>query len=312
MKPAELDLRAHPEGACFSTWTTPDSWKVRRMDWPQPVPSEARGSLVFAGGRGDFIEKYLEPLHHWHGRGWNVASFDWRGQGESRGDIVGGHLDSFDPLVADGAALLSDWSAGTPLPHVAVGHSMGGHLLLRILAEHRPKLAAAILVAPMLGINTYPVPEWAGRITARNLTRMGFSRQPAWRDPGEGTTGGRIRQANLTSCDRRFADEQYWKKKEPGFELGAPSWGWLNAGFESNARLTPEALRQVETPVLLLGTERDRLVSAEAIRRAATLLPRAELYMVSEGAHELLRERDEFRLPALAAIDEFLDRHARL
>src|SRR3546814_12891066 len=74
-------------------------------------------------------------MGHWHGRGWNVDSFDWRGQGESRGTIVGGHVESFDPLVADCAALLEQWIEATPLPHVAVGHSMGGHLLLRTIAE---------------------------------------------------------------------------------------------------------------------------------------------------------------------------------
>jgi lysophospholipase len=110
------------------------------MDWPQPEGGGA-GSLLFAGGRGDFIEKYLEPLAHWHARGWNVVSFDWRGQGESRGTSSAGHLDSFDPLVADDlAALIAEWRR-SPGPHVAIGHSMGGHLLLRILAERSPALA---------------------------------------------------------------------------------------------------------------------------------------------------------------------------
>src|SRR3546814_6229454 len=93
-------------------------------------------------------------MGHWHGRGWNVDSFDWRGQGESRGTIVGGHVESFDPLVADCAALLEQWIEATPLPHVAVGHSMGGHLLLRSIAEHRPAPAGAVLVGPGSGEHT--------------------------------------------------------------------------------------------------------------------------------------------------------------
>jgi lysophospholipase len=107
------------------------------MDWPQPAGAPARGSLVFANGRGDFVEKYIEALAHWHKRGWNVTSFDWRGQGGSRGNIVGGHLESFDPLVGDLEALVADQVANTQGPHVAIGHSMGGHLLLRLLAERR-------------------------------------------------------------------------------------------------------------------------------------------------------------------------------
>ena len=29
------------------------------MEWPQPKGRPVRGSLLFAGGRGDFVEKYL-------------------------------------------------------------------------------------------------------------------------------------------------------------------------------------------------------------------------------------------------------------
>ena len=62
--------------------------------------------------------------------------------------------------------------------------------------------------------------------------------------------------------------------------------------------------------MLLLGTGRDRLVSPAAIREAAAAIPRAELVMLDEAAHEMLREEDEVRLRAFAAIDIFLDAHA--
>src|ERR1051325_1370230 len=95
--------RSHPSGARFSRWATPDGSSLRRMDWPQPGKT-ARGSLIFAGGRGDFIEKYLEAFAYWHGRGWSVTSFDWRGQGASQSH--GFELDSFDVLVEDFDSLL--------------------------------------------------------------------------------------------------------------------------------------------------------------------------------------------------------------
>lgn len=301
--------RAHPAGAAFSTWTASDGWSLRRMDWPQPAEREARGSLVFAGGRADFIEKYLEPLAHWHTRGWNVTSFDWRGQGHSRGTIVGGNFRDFDPLVRDGAELIEHAIAGGPGPHVAIGHSMGGHLLLRILAERRPALAAAVLVAPMVAVNSAPLPSSLGRVVARCFAAAGPGMR-VWGERGALAEKGRIRQANLTHCDERFADETWWKEREPGFHLGPPSWGWLNAAFRSTARHDETALKSVDIPVLLLGTDRDRLVDPRAIRRAAALLPKAELLMFKDAAHELLRETDDVRLEALGRIDAFLDAHA--
>src|SRR5512146_2949978 len=140
MKFPDIDRTTHPEGAIFSSWKAKDGWNVRRMDWLQAGPSQARGSLLWAGGRGDFIEKYLEPIVHWHGAGWNVTSFDWRGQGGSRGGTAAGHLDSFDPLIDDIDGFVEEWLAATPGPHILIGHSMGGHLLLRFLAERHPKV----------------------------------------------------------------------------------------------------------------------------------------------------------------------------
>src|SRR3954466_3667094 len=117
-----FDRRAVPAEASFSTWTASDGWRLRRIDWPQPRDAKSRGSLLFVGGRGDFIEKYLEIQNHWFRRGWNVTAFDWRGQGGSRGGVEGVAADSFDAMVDDLAGLAADWREAFPAPHVAVGH----------------------------------------------------------------------------------------------------------------------------------------------------------------------------------------------
>jgi lysophospholipase len=302
-----FDRRGHPAGAVFGTWSAPDGWSHRRMDWARPDDVTPRGSLLFAGGRGDFIEKYLEAFAHWHDQGWNVTAFDWRSQGGSRGDMEGGHLDSLDILVGDLAALLAEWSAEAAGPHVAVGHSMGGHVLLRSLTERKPALDAAVLVAPMIAINTGPMPGWSAIWLASALSMLGWSRQPAWRQSPSALPVGSLRQSILTGSPERYEDEIWWWTKQPSFNLGAPSWGWLDAAYRSSALLTPAALGAVETPVLLLGADRDRLVSPAAIRRAAALIPGAELKMFADSGHEILRERDEVRLAAHNRIDAFLD-----
>lgn len=305
METKPFDRRAVPAGARLSTWTARDGWAIRRMDWP--AGRKARGSLLFAGGRGDFIEKYLEAHAHWRAQGWNVTAFDWRSQGGSRGDIKDGHLDSLDVLVDDLDGLIADWTAATPGPHVAIAHSMGGHVLMRALAERRPAIDAAVLVAPMLMINSGSLPSAAAWWTASLAAAAGLGRQPAWQQSAQPAGAGSFRQSCLTSSGERYEDELYWWAREPGFNLGAPSWGWLKAAYASCAALTDARLKAVRTPILLLGTDRDRLVSAAAIRRAASLLPNAELVMF-DAAHEILREADPIRLGALDRIDTFLDR----
>lgn len=307
MTAPRFDRRAHPQGALFSEWRAADGWKIRRIDWPAPHPG-TRGTLLFAGGRGDFIEKYLEAMAHWHARGWTVAGFDWRGQGASRGEAGGPQ--GLDVLVDDLAAIAREVEAGADGPLAIVGHSMGGHVLLRALVEERVRPAAAVLVAPMLMINAAPLPAWAAASTASMLAAWGWAQQPAWRTPPPSLSPASSRQAFLTSCRERYSDELWWWEQQPGFNLGAPSWGWLDAAFRSCAGLTAERLRRVETPMLLLGTQTDRLVSAAAIRRAARALPKARLRMWERAGHEILREADAVRIEALAEIDSFLDEFA--
>lgn len=305
-----FDRRSIPSDARLGEWKAADGWTLRTLERPRKKGSEARGSLLFAGGRGDFIEKYLEAQDHWHRRGWNVTAFDWRGQGGSQGDLPGGHVDSFETLVGDLAGFIHSWRLQSPGPHVVVAHSMGGHVLLRALADRHPPIDAAVLIAPMLMINSGPMPSFAAHWLASTASFAGWGGQPAWQQPARPQPAGSMRQAILTGCPDRYEDELWWWEKNPGFNLGAPSWDWLKAAFQSCAALTPAALAGVEVPVLLIGAERDRLVAPAAIRRAAALLPNAELVMYDDSAHEILRERDAVRLRALAAIDDFLERSA--
>lgn len=305
-----IDIRrAHPSDAIFSAWRAPDGWSLRRMDWSQPAGAPVRGSLLFAGGRGDFIEKYLESHADWHTAGWNVTTFDWRGQGASRGDIVGGNHASFDPLIDDLEALIGDWRASAPGPHVAIGHSMGGHLLLRTLAERAPELDAAVLVAPMLELNAKPMPPGLAPWIAAGMCRLGRRDARVWKAP---PPGDRRQRALTGGSPERYADEGWWWDREPGFNIGPPSWGWLAAAYRSAAEaFTPAKLTRVELPVLLLATATDRLVSSDAIERAAALLPNATLHIYPRAGHEILREADSVRDDVLARIAAFFDEHAR-
>ena len=275
----------------------------------------ARGSLLFLPGRGDAYEKYLETLDHWHRRGWNVTALDWRGQagsGRLGADAVTGHVDDFAPWVADLAAFWREWSAGHPGPHVLVGHSMGGHLVLRAVAEGKVRPRALVLSAPMLGVLPDWLPKAVKRAVARLMCRIGDPRRPAWKwseKPGELPEG---RAALLTHDPDRYADEVWWREQRAELVMGPASWGWIAAGLDSMRVLDrPGVLEKVGLPVLLLSVRADALVSAAAIDRAAGRLPLGELVVFGpEALHEVLRETDAVRDKALAAIDDFLDRAA--
>ncbi|MGZ8998532.1 MAG: alpha/beta hydrolase [Allosphingosinicella sp.] len=301
--------RIHPPEAIFSWWEAGDGQRLRRMDWLQAEPKNARGNLLFAGGRSDFIEKYLEAYAHWHRSGWNVTTFDWRGQGLSRGEHAPENPNSFDEFVQDFSAFMRDWreSATSRGPSVAIGHSMGGHLLLRTLVDGSPDLDAAVLIAPMLLANSAPVPDWLAPSFSEFMCLFGLHKQPMWKTPKALNRPGSKRQSLLTGSRERYEDELWWWDQHPEFRLGAPSWGWMRAAYRSSASsFTRERLSRVKIPVLMLGTECDRLVSPAAIKKVSELLPRSELVMFPDCAHEILREEDRIRDEALERIDNFL------
>ncbi|WP_243451099.1 alpha/beta hydrolase [Sphingosinicella sp. CPCC 101087] len=289
----------------FTIEAAADGWPLRRFAFAPDSPP--RGSLLFLGGRGDFVEKYLEAIGHWRSTGWKVDGFDWRGQGGSGRmlpDPMICHLESFDPLLDDLMGFVTEWKARTPGPHVAVAHSMGAHLLLRLFAERHVRLEAAVLMAPMAGIRAGPIPPAALGLAARAAAAVRLAERPLWR--GDiGNVGGR-----MTSCPDRQADKIWWKSSCPDIASGPPSWGWLDAALRSVGKLNAARLERIDLPLMIMASSRDPVIDPRALVRLAARLPGAELRLLDGKGHELLREADELRLPVLAAIDLFFDRLA--
>ena len=269
-------------------------------------------------GRGDAYEKYLETMGHWREQGWRVSTADWRGQagsGRLGADTLVGHVDDFALWIGDLAAFWRDWVHENAHehsgPHVLVGHSMGGHLALRAVAEGvlHPTPAALVLSAPMLDVFPERLPVPLKLQVARAMARFGDPRRAAWKTSEKPGAAAPARQALLTHDDERYADELWWREQRPELVMGPGSWGWVAGAMRSIRALERKGvLERVTLPVFIVATRADRLVGSRAIERAAARLPEAEaLWFGAEARHEILRESDPVRTRALAAIDSFLD-----
>jgi lysophospholipase len=284
-----------------------DSWPLRSFHVEPLADVPRRGSLLFQTGRADFFEKYLESFEHWRKAGWSIDGFDWRGQGGSGrlvGDEHAGHGAPYDTMLTDLDGFAADWLHHTSAPHMMIGHSMGAHVILRWLSEFSPQIDGAVLIAPMLGLNSAPVPEWLAKKIARAAIRFGLAEKPAWK---ESASGNGHRQRNLTHSLERFQQEMRWRTQEPMLDVGPPTWGWLADSWRSIATLqAPDAMERITVPLLILYASQDRLVKASAVLRTAQRLAAAQVRCSSEAAHELLREADLLRSWALKEIDDFL------
>ena len=314
LPPAQRLRRSLPADARELPWRAPDGHSLRTLDWPAPT-GKRRGSLLFMPGRGDAYEKWLEALGQWHEGGWHVGAADWRGQALSGRLGLGaltGHVSDFSVWVDDYAALWADWAQRTPAPHVAVAHSMGGHIVLRAVAERKVAPDAVVLSAPMLGLRPAWVPSRVLHLVARTIAGWGDPRRPAWSGSEKPEVIPRVRSRLLTHDLSRYDDEEWWRAQRPAIEMGAASWGWIERALASIRFLeAPGVLEAVEVPVLMLATRADGLVSRPAIRRAAARRPACELLAFGgECRHEILREVDPVRDRAMDTIGQFLDRVA--
>ncbi len=308
-----FDRRAIPPEAIEGIWHAECGWPIRRIDWKQAGKTQ-RGSMLFLPGRGDHYEKYLETLDYYYRSGWNVTAIDWRGQGGSGrllADHHVGHIDDFATWIADLKAFYAQWAALQKGPHVVLAHSMGGHLAMRALVEHAINPDAVIMSAPMLGIQTGGLPLSLNHAFAKLMRLIGRSEKPAWKVSEKPMSAAALRSKLLTHDPERYADELAWWQIRPEVKLGPPSWQWVERAIASIRLIDePGKIEAIKTPILLLATTADKLVSTDRIIKDDARLANAELLLFGkEAAHELLREADPVRDQCLDMMNSFLDKH---
>ncbi|MGA8242291.1 MAG: alpha/beta hydrolase [Desulfobacterales bacterium] len=291
-------------------FTTADGTTIRNGFW-SPESKNPRGSIVLLGGRKEFLEKYAETAADLNQRGFAVFGFDWRGQGLSSRmlpDRLKGFVRHYDDYVQD----LEDFFQRVVQPEAVrpiyvLAHSMGGHVALRYLHRQPAGIDKAILVAPMLDINTKPFPPWLVRGLAWLVRHIGLEEALV---PGSDkrTNFDRPFEGNaLTADPRRFAVEKNAVVQNPDLALGGVTFAWLTATFASIAHIQqPGFLEGVRTPVLMVAAEADRVVSVAAQKSACRRLPNCRLLIIADARHEILMETDAIRSRFWEAFDAFI------
>jgi len=114
--------------------------KLNYYEWhPELKGSQPTLLLVHATGFHarvwDQMIEQLPPMH--------IISVDQRGHGQSRGELAQGWADYSEDLL--------EFVRAIELTHaVAVGHSMGGHALVNVLAQEPQRFHSAVLIDPVI------------------------------------------------------------------------------------------------------------------------------------------------------------------
>jgi alpha-beta hydrolase superfamily lysophospholipase len=152
----------------MDTLRTADGLALQLRHWPAGAPP--RGQVLLVHGLGEHIGRYGHVAAALNARGWSVAGFDQRGHGRSEG--ARGVIAGADALLVDLAAVIDTLRPRHAGPLVLLGHSMGGAVAARFVAEALAPRPAA-WSRPVDGL-VLSSPALAARLSAFQRLQLGI------------------------------------------------------------------------------------------------------------------------------------------
>lgn len=244
------------------------------------APDAERGTVAFVHGAAMDRTVWTMFGRYFSRHGYHVLALDLPGHGRSDGPALASIPDMADWLVSALDA------AGVAGPAWLVGHSMGSLVALEAGARHPERVAGLVLIgtsAPMPVTDALLDPAAANEHVALDrLTLWGHSALAhvgGFSVPGMWMTGGGLRLV----------------------ERAAP--GVLHADLSAcNDYVTGlDSAREVRCPTLLVLGERDAMTPARAANGLEEALPDARRAVIPRAGHQLMTERPNEVLDALAA-----------
>jgi lysophospholipase len=267
--------------------------------------------LLLLAGRGEYLEKYYETATDLTRRGFDVYSFDWRGQGLSTRMLPNrqkGHVDTYDDYLDDLDFFVETiMLPGAKAPYVILAHSMGGHIALRYLERRADVFEKVVLTAPLIDLAMHPVLKTILRAYVWTSVKSGLGNRYV---PGAGDSRhpGQVFENNKLTSDRaRFESIGRLLAESPDLALGGVTHQWLLATFRSVDRLRQKDFAErIHIPMLIVAAGNDEIVSVKAQKAIRNRLPQCRLEILEKARHEILVEADEFRDLFWTAFDAFI------
>jgi lysophospholipase len=197
-------MARHEEGF----FTSPDGL---RLFWESDTPDAPRAYVGLVHGYADHCGRYRNTIDDLVRDGFAVHAFDYRGHGQSDGRR--GHCDKWGEYLSDLRSFygrMAEAAKGKPI--FLLGHSHGGLMVARLLADAPKDLKGAILSSPYLKLALTP-PAWktaAARIVSRIIPWLPFKNEidpeQLSRDPKVHAAVKADRLYNLTVSPRWFTE----------------------------------------------------------------------------------------------------------
>jgi alpha-beta hydrolase superfamily lysophospholipase len=255
-------------------------------DWVIPV-SQPLGTVLLVHGLGEHSGRYGEVAAHLHRWGFAVRDYDHQGHGQSEG--ARGDLLRPDSLQADLCRVIDDTRQhqslqGTPL--ILLGHSLGGLVVARTVAEGLRPVDAAVLSSPALGA----FPNIFQKILLAILPRI----------------APHLRVDNGLKVECVSRDPDVVKAYKADALVHRRIATCMAAWILDNGKKTLDDAAKWQVPTLLLYAGQDKLVNARASADFARSAPKAVVQAECFEAmyHEIFNDLD--RTQVFSALKRWL------
>lgn len=290
----------------------------KKLYWAALTSEHHNKAVVVVNGRIECAIKYQELFYDLYQQGFDVYSYDHRGQGLSDrliDDTEMGFVQEFDDYVLDLDSMVTHFNLERYNERFILGHSMGGNVVTRYLQtqgiENKEAFFhAAALSAPMFGVNIAPYLKPFAPMIGQFLTAVYPTPRFA---PGQVAYYPKPFEGNfLSQSEARYQWFRHLYDEMPQLRIGGAStrWVWQSLMACKQCLLMT---RHLKTPLLILQAGDDQIVANDAQTQLARKLiktnPRSKLVTIDGARHELLFERDEYRNRTLDEILAFFDQH---
>lgn len=295
---------------------TLDGIKVRYVV-QSPAKGKSRARVLVLPGFTEFIEKHQDQIDGFTQMGLDAICLDWPGQGLSsrlahdhpfkiHSPGYHQHLNAIKAVMKD-----AGWDDDKK-PLLIFGHSMGGHLGLRLghdlNSTEGVDLRGVMLSAPMIMI-----PVVMARFTLSLLTwicRLGFAKAGV---PGQQgfSKGEGFNPINVLTRD---PDGYMLVNKlfaiNPDLKTKGPTFGWVRAALSSCLKTTrnKDWMRGVNFPVQAHLAGNELVVHRGASKPYLNEIRNIQIHSYDNARHELMLELPEVRAQIWERLGQFVDK----
>lgn len=245
----------------LSSFEAHDGRKLNYCLWPSidenalQLPRETLPpTLVLQFGKGGCIDEYrrqievirdIYPTHR-------LASMDWPCQGFTplSAPSIPIHIDHFNQYVTYFQEFIQRVIRDNR-PLDMMGLSMGGNILMHYTHKNPTRVRSLILIAPMMGFPTFPLPEWGAYYLSSAICRLGYGYNYAF---GQGNYNQEEYKKILLS--RKNVDPEKVKALCDDLQTNhrqassGVTWGWLHAALKASYQARGMTLPPVRLGVI--------------------------------------------------------------